>query len=183
MFALECTACCAISDAYELLKLALNANVPPGVRFRNGRILRVLIYISMASPEVAVMDGDHVHLKPAHSVSHSSPTPSTKAHSSKASSVASSTLASSIRSNVSKSCHNTARCVCESSRDAMWLGVWGRLAALHESLPANADFWQQLAFLYPEAFAAISKLEDDAWSKMVQRSYVAPLLVEYAAAP
>jgi hypothetical protein len=132
--------------------------------------------------EVAVMDGDHVHLKPAHSVSHSSPTPSTKAHSSKASSVASSTLATSIRSNVSKSSHAAARCVCESSRDAMWLGVWGRLAALHESLPANADFWQQLALLYPEAFAAISKLEDDAWSKMVQRSYVAPLLAEYAAA-
>jgi hypothetical protein len=49
VFALECTACSAISDAYELLKLALNVNVPPGVRFRNGRILRVLTYISMAS--------------------------------------------------------------------------------------------------------------------------------------
>ncbi len=126
--------------------------------------------------EVAVMDGDRVHLKPAHSVSHSSPTPSTKAHSYNASSVASSTLASSARNS-----HATARCVSESSRDAMWLGVWGRLAALHESSPANADFWQQLAILYPEAFAAISKLEDDAWSKMVQRSYVAPIITHCAA--
>jgi hypothetical protein len=49
VFALECSACSAISDAYELLKLALNVNVPSGVRFRNGRILRVLTYISMAS--------------------------------------------------------------------------------------------------------------------------------------
>jgi hypothetical protein len=49
VFALECMACGAVGDAYELLKLALNVNVPPGVRFRNGRVLRVLTYISMAS--------------------------------------------------------------------------------------------------------------------------------------
>jgi hypothetical protein len=49
VFALECMACSAISDAYELLKLALDVNVPPGVRFRNGRVLRVITYVSMAS--------------------------------------------------------------------------------------------------------------------------------------
>ncbi len=123
--------------------------------------------------EVAVMAGDRVRLKPAQQVSHSSPSQSSKAASCRAPASASCTVASAMRSSVSRSSHTAARYVSESSRDAMWLGVWGRLAALHESLPADADFWQQMALLFPEAFAAIAKLEDDAWSKMVQRSYVA----------
>jgi len=49
VFALECIACSAISDAYELLKLALNVNIPPKANFRNGRVLRVITYICMAS--------------------------------------------------------------------------------------------------------------------------------------
>ncbi len=122
--------------------------------------------------EVAVMAGDRVSLKPVQQVSHSSPSQSAKAASCKASAAASRTVASSMRSSLSKSSHATSRCVSESSRDAIWLGVWGRLASLHESLPADADFWQQMALLFPEAFAAVAKLEDDAWSKMVQRSYV-----------
>ena len=116
--------------------------------------------------EVAVMDGDSVHFKPAQNISHGSPSLS-----SKASSVAASRArASSVSSRLSAGGRGGSRIVCESSRDAIWIGVWGRLAALHESLPANADFWRQLALLYPEAFAAIAKLEDDAWSKMVQQS-------------
>jgi hypothetical protein len=49
VFALHGMACGAISDAYALLKLALNVNVPQGVRFRNGRVLRILTYMSVAS--------------------------------------------------------------------------------------------------------------------------------------
>jgi hypothetical protein len=49
VFALQCMACSAIGDAYELLKLALNVNVPPGVRFRNGRVLRIITYVAMAT--------------------------------------------------------------------------------------------------------------------------------------
>lgn len=115
--------------------------------------------------EVAVMDGDSVHFKPAQNISHGSPSLA-----SNASSVSASRARASVSSNVSVGGRSSSRFVFESSRDAIWIGVWGRLAALRESLPANADFWQQLALLYPEAFTAIAKLEDDAWSKMVQQS-------------
>jgi hypothetical protein len=117
--------------------------------------------------EVAVLDGDSVHFKPPQHISRSSPN---KTPSSKASAPASRSHVSTLRS--SSSAHTQSRVVSESSRDAIWLGIWGRLAALHESLPANAEFWQQQARRFPEAFAAVPKLEDDAWAKMVQKSYV-----------
>ena len=121
--------------------------------------------------EVAVIAGDSVHFKPAQSVARSSPAAVNKAPPSKSSAAASHARApASMRSGMSSSSHASARVVSESSRDAIWLGVWGRLASLHESLPANADFWHQQALQFPEAFAAVPKLEDDAWSKMVQRS-------------
>lgn len=122
--------------------------------------------------EVAVIDGDAVHFKPAQQISRHSPSASSKVPASKASTSASRTLASSLRSSTNTSSRTSSRVVSESSRDAIWLGIWGRLAALHESLPANVEFWQQQARQYPEAFAAVPKLEDDAWSKMVQGSCV-----------
>jgi hypothetical protein len=122
--------------------------------------------------EVAVIDGDSVHFKPAERLSRSSPSAASKAPSSKTSAAASSTHVSTLCSSASSKARPQTRVVSESSREAIWLGVWGRLAALHESLPANAQFWEQQAQQFPEAFAAVPKLEDDAWAKMVQRSYV-----------
>ena len=163
---------------YYALKAEVQYDLLTGETFlgKGGGVVQQLLLDSVQDlteelhGEVAVMEGDAVHFKAAADVTHGG-SPSSRAPSTKASTAASRTLASSLRSSSSSiSKTSSARVVNESSRDAVWLGVWGRLAALHESLPANADFWQQLAVLYPDAFAAIAKLEDDAWAKMVQRS-------------